>query len=743
MADIAGNTSTTAQITGTGTYTSVLDLNLDSDWWRMSLMAGRTYMFKVTGDGSGASLDEARLVLRDVYGNQISYVADGGSLSFSPTTVGTYYLDVADVDIYDNAGEGNYIITTWMSDLLANNNTTTGVITGSGATKGVLGENTDSDWYKVTLVAGRSYAFSVTGDGSISSLDDANLILRDANGNQISTVPDGNLLSYTAAVSGTYYLDVRDSDIYDGAGEGNFVLNSFMSDTVLANASTTAQILTGHELRGRIDAAQDRDWYRLNTKEGVTYELRLNGVGSDPLSDNRLILRDKNGNQISLDDGSASNGAVLTFKATSTGPYYIEARSDSVYDIDTGNFILGVRSDERTVTGTSGNDSLSGMDNDNYISGLAGSDLIRGNGGNDTLNGGLGNDTMSGGSGFDFVDFAGSVAVRVNLGTSSAQNTGQGYDKISLTEGVLGSSSHDRLTGSTGDNWLQGQSGNDTISASSGNDTLVGGTGHDVLEGGSGIDTLVFLSGTGARTVNLGLTTAQSTLEGTDIITGIENAIGDAGRDTLIGSSGANLLDGGAGHDSLNGGAGNDTLIAGAGNDKINGGSGIDTLDIDVATGARVELEKTVAQTTGEGGDLIVGVENIIGGDGNDRFYGDSLANRFEGDDGDDYLYGRAGADRLFGGGGNDTLRGGTGNDRMTGGDDADVFYFETGAGSDRIDDFKDGVDRIEFASGANSMSDLSFSQVGSSAYIKYAGGTIIVDNMYAFYFDSSDFIFS
>ena len=29
------------------------------------------------------------------------------------------------------------------------------------------------------------------------------------------------------------------------------------------------------------------------------------------------------------------------------------------------------------------------------------------------------------------------MAVRVNLGTSSAQNTGQGYDKISLTEGVL------------------------------------------------------------------------------------------------------------------------------------------------------------------------------------------------------------------------------------------------------------------------------------------------------------------
>ena len=66
-----------------------------------------------------------------------------------------------------------------------------------------------------------------------------------------------------------------------------------------------------------------------------------------------------------------------------------------------------------------------------------------------------------------------------------------------------------------------------------------GGTGHDSINGGSGVDTLVFLSGTGARTVNLSLTGAQSTAEGTDTITSIENVVGDAGNDTLIGSTAA------------------------------------------------------------------------------------------------------------------------------------------------------------------------------------------------------------
>lgn len=146
MADIAGNTSTTSQITGSGTFTGALELNMDTDWWRLSLTAGMTYMFKVTGDGSAKTLDHANLVLRDSLGTQIDVVDDGRSLSFTPTSGGTYYLDVKDVDTFDNTPEGNYVITAWMSDLLANNNTTTGVVSGSGATKGVLGENLNSDW---------------------------------------------------------------------------------------------------------------------------------------------------------------------------------------------------------------------------------------------------------------------------------------------------------------------------------------------------------------------------------------------------------------------------------------------------------------------------------------------------------------------------------------------------------------------------------------------------------------------
>lgn len=51
MADIPGNSSTTAVINGTGQYRGSLEVNNDADWWRVTLKAGYQYDFMVTGDG--------------------------------------------------------------------------------------------------------------------------------------------------------------------------------------------------------------------------------------------------------------------------------------------------------------------------------------------------------------------------------------------------------------------------------------------------------------------------------------------------------------------------------------------------------------------------------------------------------------------------------------------------------------------------------------------------------------------
>jgi subtilisin-like proprotein convertase family protein len=101
-------------------------------------------------------------------------------------------------------------------------------------------------------------------------------------------------------------------------------------------------------------------------------------------------------------------------------------------------------------------------------------------------------------------------------------------------------------------------------------------------------------------------------------------------------------------------------------------------------------------------GPQITGIENVVGGDGNDSFTGDAGENRLWGWRGDDKLYGDLGKDTLFGGedddklwggSGRDTLHGNSGDDRLDGGADNDRLFGSTGrdtlfggAGRDQLD---------------------------------------------------------
>ena len=61
--------------------------------------------------------------------------------------------------------------------------------------------------------------------------------------------------------------------------------------------------------------------------------------------------------------------------------------------------------------------------------------------------------------------------------------------------------------------------------------------------------------------------------------------------------------------------------------------------------------------------DTIRNIENVVGGNGNDAFKGNDVANVFTGGAGNDTLEGNGGDDILVGGSGNDLLSGGSGSD--------------------------------------------------------------------------------
>jgi subtilisin-like proprotein convertase family protein len=314
-----------------------------------------------------------------------------------------------------------------------------------------------------------------------------------------------------------------------------------------------------------------------------------------------------------------------------------------------------------------------------------------------------------------------------------------------------------------GNDMLTGNDVANTLLGMRGNDTLEGRGGADRLEGGAGIDTASYLASN--LGIDIDLTRASQTgghAQG-DVLVGIENVTGSAHADRISGDGNANMLSGGIGNDTIGGGAGNDYLSGGSGNDILTGGSGSDRLDgsdgIDTASYATSTLGVTVDLQTGMGtggdaaGDILSGVENLIGSNQADVLRGNSLANRLEGGLGNDALLGFDGLDTLVGGSGNDTLDGGLGNDMLFGGlgDDAftggagnDRFCFDVrGGGNDRILDFQDGRDLIDFRGLGLSFASLAIASTGQAYAVSGVFGTITVSGAERGLLSAADFIFA
>ena len=103
MADIAGNSSTTATLTVGGSSTSALDFNGDHDWFAINLVAGQQITVTIYGTLSSANsvLADPLLNIYNSSGQLLSSdddIQDGvnrnSEVTFTPTSSGTYYIDV-------------------------------------------------------------------------------------------------------------------------------------------------------------------------------------------------------------------------------------------------------------------------------------------------------------------------------------------------------------------------------------------------------------------------------------------------------------------------------------------------------------------------------------------------------------------------------------------------------------------------------------------------------------------------
>jgi Ca2+-binding RTX toxin-like protein len=382
---------------------------------------------------------------------------------------------------------------------------------------------------------------------------------------------------------------------------------------------------------------------------------------------------DTNGDRIDL---SYLNVADIS----SLSPFMAQDGSDVVIDLSSIGFEESIRIENVALASLSNadfafNTSTSGLTVNAIYSGSvlfggAGDDRIIG--GTGRLVGGAGNDTFVyrtnhvGDTIFDF----NTNGDRIDLSALHVPDLGsllpfmaQDGDDVVIT---FGDGESIRLLNVSLDSLSAADFIFDTSTSA---DTIYGTSHGDVLFGGAGNDKLF----------------------GRDAIWGDDN-----GDDLLLGGAGDDELDGGIGADRLVGGDGDDFLQGGAGADRLDGGAGIDTARYyDSWTGVTVDLSTGVASGGDAHGDVLVSIENITAGQGNDTLIGNAGANVLKGQTGNDLLRGGAGADYLDGGLDTDTVSYYTGNVGIT----VDLSA-NTGSGGDAEGDTLFGFENVSGSQG-------------------------------------------
>jgi Cadherin domain./Hemolysin-type calcium-binding repeat (2 copies). len=423
----------------------------------------------------------------------------------------------------------------------------------------------------------------------------------------------------------------------------------------------------------------------------------------------------------------------------------LDADGDGIYQVlvratDGSNFddqliaisVTDVAENGKTITGSSGNNTISPTTTVTAYQTTALNDVIYALGGNDIIDGGAGADYMDGGAGNDtfYVEtysddgFAGNDDQVIEL-------AGGGSDLVYASVSYRLADNVEKLT-LTGPNAING-TGNELANTITGNDAI------NALYGGLGADILYGMGG-------------EDVLDGGD---DNDNLFGGDGNDVLIGGLGVDFLDGGAGVDSMTGGEGNDTYVVDTWSDDGNSanddqvmelvGGGIDQVNASTTYRLSAEIEKLVLTgsshidgfgnelanvITGNSGNNLLrggdGDDTIVANAGDDRLYGDDGKDSLDGGAGNDLLDGGALGDTLKGGAGNDILIGGIGKDVLTGGADADIFFFGQGdttfnsTSFDRITDFNasdgDLID-LDFLNGSLPPADYAEIKIATNSF--------------------------
>ncbi|MBO3759984.1 M10 family metallopeptidase C-terminal domain-containing protein [Ciceribacter sp. L1K22] len=496
-----------------------------------------------------------------------------------------------------------------------------------------------------------------------------------------------------------------------------------------ASSGTNYRLGVGQTAQGRLSSNSDHDWYRVTLTAGQTYTFAVVGTGGNDLPDPFLRLRNSSGSVVSYDDdGGPGSNATITFRATSSGTYFIDVGSYN--NASSGQYGLSF---------TAG--SLAHYD---YMMGAG--NLARGGYSWSSTAGRGVNVTYSfDTSNSDQTDASGNATAFIAL--SSAQRSAAQQSLAMFAE--VSNISFTQVAANTGT--MRFSAYNSTADGSGAyayfpGSTAAGNTAGDVNLNNDSVSTSSLPRGSYSffallheigHAMGLQHPGDYNAAPGVSITYGTHaQFIEDSHQYTVM-----SYFDESSTTDSVN--SYPDTLLMfdilaiqqlygvdrnTRSGDSIYGfnsntgsvynfasnstpffciwdGKGNDTIDASLYSMAqRINLNAgSFSDIGGFDGNVSIAIgaviENAKGGKSNDVIYGNSSSNRLWGNAGNDTLKGNSGNDRLYGGSGNDKLYGGSGKDTLSGSSGKDTFYFNTALNSstnvDTITDFSVADDTI------------------------------------------------
>ena len=469
------------------------------------------------------------------------------------------------------------------SDIAPGSSTTAALAVGASV-QGTVGSLGDHDWYRISLTAGQQYSFAAIGTG-VNGLRDPYLYLRDALGNLLASDDDSgpaaaSSITFTATLSGTYYLDVG---AWNEASTGQYGLSATLG------ARPSYDVLMG---AGAVESYAA--WTAPGTPATITYGFRASAPGYTASGSNISTF-----SQVSAAE-MASVQAILALWSAVCNVTFVPVNPGGY--TDSATLLIGNYTD-----GSDGAGAFAYYPGSTSSSSPAGDLWLN-------LAGGISTASQIPGT-YSWFAIMHELGHALGLSHPGDYNAGPG---VSITYGKFAQFIQDSEqysvmsyfggsnTGESPGNFatadtpllfdiyeLQQKYGANLSTRSGATIYGTGSTAGPIYDfasnatpqfciwDGGGTDTLDCSAYGQNQRIDLNegaFSDVGGSVDNISIALGvtIENAVGGSGQDTITGNAADNTINGGAGNDDLHGVAGNDVLDPGAGADRLEGGAGND-----------------------------------------------------------------------------------------------------------------------------------------------------------------------